>query len=112
MLGCETITPLSHAEPNCHMLSNGAVCMQFITCRLCKHEYQTLTHDVSLQAIHHKAHFLINSSLQACQDSSKGPIQPQALLALCCSLQVLEVRSDAPPSCPMLNNRQTNRHPE
>ena len=44
-----------------------------------------------VQAIHHKVHFLINSSLQACQDSSKGPIQPTALLALCCSLQILEV---------------------
>ena len=55
-----------------------------------------------LQAIHHKVHFLIQSSLQACQDSSKGPIQPQALLALCCSLQILEVRLGAPPSQPVL----------
>ncbi|KAL0020642.1 hypothetical protein WJX79_010395 [Trebouxia sp. C0005] len=51
-----------------------------------------------LMAIHHKVHFLINSSLQACQDSSKGPIQPTALLALCCSLQILEELATAVPA--------------
>ncbi|KAL0051806.1 hypothetical protein WJX82_002492 [Trebouxia sp. C0006] len=51
-----------------------------------------------LMAIHHKVHFLINSSLQACQDSSKGPIQPTALLALCCSLQILEDLATAVPA--------------
>ena len=59
-----------------------------------------------LQAIHHKVHFLIQSSLQTSQDSSKGPIQPQALLALCCSLQILEVRLGAPPLQPVLAVQQ------
>lgn len=58
-----------------------------------------------LQAIHHKVHFLINSSLQACQDSTKGPIQPNALLALCCSLQILEVPAQCP-SLPLACSKQ------
>ncbi len=80
-----------------------------LLCRLLKsREYLLSNSDASaaiVQAIHHKVHFLINSSLQACQDSSKGPIQPTALLALCCSLQILEVRttclstSHAPEHC-------------
>ena len=62
-------------------------------CRLLKCCFLSTHNTIAavVQAIHHKVHFLINSSLQACQDSSKGPIQPTALLALCCSLQILEV---------------------
>lgn len=65
----------------------------------------------SLQAIHHKVHILIQSSLQACQDSNKGPIQPQALLALCCSLQILEVRLGALPSQPVFLVQWTKQSP-
>ena len=55
-------------------------------------EHQLLS--VDLQAIHHKVHFLINSSLQACQqqDASKQFMQSAGLQALCCSLQILEVQ--------------------